>query len=291
LTSSEIDIQAFSGPAFLEGSLYNDVLGSIEKLPSDGLEHLLNQCPLPDFAMGFSTAKALSRLHTLHEANSGTPIRSAQDPKHNTTSTTISRNNTVSLAKHAPKPSKLEKEYAALVQDIYRAVSEYFESRIIDIETLFMNEAFVYDLKMPLAGAFTPRPRYAIERAVDRPADYLGCDCCTTDGQVADGARSGRLPPTTLLSQLWYEAGNIVNVRDLWEAFSEAIVDLEDENEDEERNEAGKAVERNNASNAIGERLALALFYRSLAELRMLSFVKPTKKKMDCLAKAAWKGL
>jgi origin recognition complex subunit 3 len=77
----------------------------------------------------------------------------------------------------------------------------------------------------------------------------------------------------------------------LWEAFSEAIVDLEDENEDEERNEAGKAVERNNASNAIGERLALALFYRSLAELRMLSFVKPTKKKMDCLAKAAWKGL
>jgi origin recognition complex subunit 3 len=291
LTPFEIDIHAFSGPDFLEGGLYNDVLDSIEKLPSDTLEHLLNQCPLPDAVTDFSTAKALSGLHTLHEASSGTPIRSAQDPKHATTSTTISQNNTVSLAKHAPKLSRLETEYTTLVHDVYRSVSKYFESRIIDINTLFMNEAFVYDLKMPLAGAFTPRPRYAIERALDRPADYLGCACCTMDGQVADGARGGRLPPTTLLWQLWYEAGNIVNVRDLWEAFSAATVDQGEENEDDEGNEAGTAAERNHISNTIDERLALALFYRSLAELRMLSFVKPTKRKVDCVAKAAWKNL
>lgn len=108
---------------------------------------------------------------------------------------------------------------------------------------------------------------------------------------MADGARGGRLPPTTLLWQLWYEAGNIVNVRDLWEAFSAATVDQGEENEDDEGNEAGTAAERNHISNTIDERLALALFYRSLAELRMLSFVKPTKRKVDCVAKAAWKNL
>lgn len=34
-----------------------------------------------------------------------------------------------------------------------------------------------------------------------------------------------------------------------------------------------------------------ALFYRGLAEMRFLGFVKYTKKKADHLAKLAWKGL
>jgi origin recognition complex subunit 3 len=293
LTPFEVDSQVFSGTVFLDGNLYNDTLASLEKLPSDALESLLNQCPLPDSAVDFSTATILSTLHTLHTAGSGIPIRSAQDPKHNTTSTTISRNNTVSLAKHAPKLSKLEKEYTALVQDVHRGMSDYFESRIIDITKLFMNEAFVYDLKMPLASAFTPRSRYAIERALDRPGDYLGCECCTAGSQLAKGTRTDKLPPASLLWQLWCEAGSIVNVRDLWEAFSAAIVDREEEDEDEEEEggEARKWADENGINNSIDERMALALFYRSLAELRMLGFVKPTKKKVDCLAKAAWKGL
>jgi origin recognition complex subunit 3 len=294
LTPFDIDNQAFSGTAFLEGNLYNDTLASVEKLSSDALESLLNQCPLPEFAGVLSTATALSRLHALQGSSSGTPIRSARDPKHNTTSTTVSRNNTVSLAKHAPKLSKLEKDYTVLVQDIHHAMSNYFESRIVDINTLFMNEVFVYDLKMPLAGAFMPRPRHAIERALDRPGDYLGCECCTADGQPAgEGMRSDKLPPTSLLWQLSCEAGSIVNVRDLWEAFSGALVDREgeDDNDAEEGDKAKAGAEGNGIRKGVDERMALALFYRSLAELRMLGFVKPTKKKVDCLAKAAWKGL
>ena len=299
LTPFEIDNKVFSGTAFLNSALYNDTLASIEKLSSDTLANLLNQCPLPDSAVDFSTTIALSKLSTLHERSSGTPIRSAHDPKHTTTSTTISRNNTVSLAKHAPKLSTLEKDYTSLVQTVHGAVDAYFESRIIDIDKLFMNEAFVSDLKMPLAAAFAPRPRHAVERALDRPGDYLGCGCCSAaDTQLleeAEDMRSGRLPPTSLLWQLWCEAGSMVNVRDLWDAFRSAIVDREVEDGEDDNGEEPRT--RNETDDGtrtgtgIDERMALALFYRGLAELRMLGFVKPTKKKVDCLAKAAWRGL
>jgi len=292
LTLFDVDNQAFLGTAFLESNLYNDTLASLERLPSDALESLLRQCPLPDSLSGVSTTEVLSTLSTLHEMSSGAVIRSARDPKHTTTSMTVSRNNTVSLAKHAPKLSKLEKEYTALLQGVYHAMSDYFESRMIDVSKLFMHEAFVYDLKMPLASVFTPRPRYAIERAIDRPGDYLGCDCCTADGQMLEGSRSEKLPPTSLLWQLWCEAGNIVNVRDLWEAFSSTIVDREGEEEDDgDEVDSGTQAETGRPSSGIDERMALALFYRSLAELRMLGFIKPTNKKADCLAKVAWKGL
>ena len=303
LTPFEIDNKAFSGTGFLDSALYNDTLASIEMLPSDTLASLLNRCPLPDAVVDFSTATALSKLSTLHETSSGTPIRSAHDPKHITTSTKISRNNTVSLAKHAPKLSTLEKDYTALSQAAHGAMDAYFGSRIIDIDKLFMNEAFVSDLKMPLATAFTPRPRHAVQRALDRPGDYLGCGCCSAvDGQLPEeeDMRSGRLPPTSLLWQLWCEAGSVVNVRDLWDAFRSAIVDreVEDEEDDNNNNNNGEEPRTRNESDdgtrtgtGIDERMALALFYRSLAELRMLGFVKPTKKKVDCLAKAAWRGL
>src|ERR1700734_814799 len=48
LTLFDVDNQAFLGTAFLESNLYNDTLASLERLPSDALESLLRQCPLPD---------------------------------------------------------------------------------------------------------------------------------------------------------------------------------------------------------------------------------------------------
>src|SRR5271163_1445610 len=114
-------------------------------------------------------------------------------------------------------------------------LSSYFASHLIDLKSLFMHEAFVYDLKLPLSTAFTPRPRYAIERALDRPADYLGCECCATKQQ------SNALPPASLLWQLWYEAGSVVNVKDLWETFKARIMEPgEDEDEGMDQQEAEK---------------------------------------------------
>ena len=90
-----------------------------------------------------------------------------------------------------------------------------------------------------------------------------------------------------------------MNVRDLWEAFKAIVVnrqereDGEQEDGAEEQGMQGNGAEEDVAdrTGVVDERMALALFYRGLAELRMMGFVKPTKRKADCLAKTAWRGL
>ncbi|EOD51879.1 putative origin recognition complex subunit 3 protein [Neofusicoccum parvum UCRNP2] len=82
------------------------------------------------------------------------------------------------------------------------------------------------------------------------------------------GALSSTQPPTAILYQLYLESGNLINVNDLWLAFH-AIV-----GEDEE-----------------DESMTMALFQRSLAELKYLGLIKASRKKTDHVAKLAWKGL
>lgn len=98
-----------------------------------------------------------------------------------------------------------------------------------------------------------------------------------------------------MLWQLWCEAGGIVNVRDLWSAFEAVVVEKKNVEEEVEEDEEEKKW-RNRVNGEVGpggvdERMALALFYRGLAELRMMGFVKATKRKADCLAKTVWKGM
>ena len=286
----EVDVQALSGSKFFEAGLYTKTMSALRSLNSNQLQHFLEDWPLPKTQPEDLVAELLGSLSSLHDLNNGCLIRSAHDPKH-ATSTTVTKNNMVSLSKHAPKLSRLEEEFTALIDKIHKFLTDHFESKIIDHTNLFMHEAFHYDLRMPLASVFAPRARHAIERALDRPGDYLGCECCATANQAASGGE--KPPPTSLLWQLWCEAGSIVNVRDLWEAFRAAIIDRTDEGEDERDPEElmdRKAAEKGSIE-GVNERMALALFYRGLAELRMLGFVKLTKRKVDCLAKVAWRDL
>jgi origin recognition complex subunit 3 len=95
------------------------------------------------------------------------------------------------------------------------------------------------------------------------------------------------------------EAGSIINVRDLWDAFRDTIAPTVLESE------MGGAAGRNDGKDregdegegegidAANERRLLALFYRSLAELRHLGLIRQSKRKpgVDCIAKTAWMGL
>lgn len=176
--------------------------------------------------------------------------------------------------------------------------------------TTYLATASTINGRNPLASVVHAGPRFALERALTRPADYLSCACCSTS--TAAASRSD-LPCTSLLLTLLNEAGNIVNVRDLWEAFRESLflssspsaaaaaavaitnnrhanggdkatVDgIEDGHDDNDAND----------DDELRERQALALFYRGLAELRHLGFVKPSKRKpgVDCIARTAWMGL
>jgi len=287
ISAFELDIQIFSGASFLEGDIYTKSLSSIQKLTSIELENLVNICPMtPDQGNGELCAKILTTLRLLNKKNNGTAILSAYHPKNSTTSITSSNANAISLKKQTPRLSSIEKEYTSIVDRVLDYYQRYFERTISDSKKLFMHEVFIYDLKQPLTGSFVPRPRYAIERALDRPADYLGCECCSSVGR-GDIPVNGQLPQTSLLWRLWCEAGNVVNVRDLWEAFRARVVEDEDiDGEVEEPGELGGI-----GANKTNERVALALFYRGLAEIKMLGFVKPTKRKVDCVAKTAWRGL
>ncbi|KAI0176285.1 origin recognition complex subunit 3 N-terminus-domain-containing protein [Hypoxylon sp. FL1284] len=130
-----------------------------------------------------------------------------------------------------------------------------------------MNEIWLFDSRAPYKDVFIPRPRGVVERALSRPHDYLNCSCCETkEDQIVPS-----LPPVAILYQLYLETGSLINVADLWSAYC-AIVGEEDEE-------------------GSSEQAALVLFYRGLAEMRAMGFVKQSRKKADHVAKLAWGGL
>ncbi|KAI0859573.1 origin recognition complex subunit 3 N-terminus-domain-containing protein [Xylaria cubensis] len=129
------------------------------------------------------------------------------------------------------------------------------------------NEVWLYDSKTPCKDVFIPRPRTVLERALSRPHDYLGCSCCKTDGDQI----TPTLPATAILYQLYLETGSLINAADLWSAFY--------------------AIVGEDAEDGLDERTALVLFYRSMAEMKAMGFVKQSRKKADHVAKVAWKGL
>jgi origin recognition complex subunit 3 len=153
--------------------------------------------------------------------------------------------------------------------DLIHRLLEHLEATIcIDgAYDMPFNEIWLYDSKTPYKDVFIPRPRNVLERALSRPHDYLGCSCCKTD----DDQMIPTLPTTAILYQLYLETGALINAADLWSAYY-AIVG--------EDNEGG-----------LDERTALVLFYRSVAELKAMGFVKQSRKKADHVAKLAWKGL
>jgi len=71
-----------------------------------------------------------------------------------------------------------------------------------------------------------------------------------------------------VLYQLYLESGTLINAFDLWSAFQAVIGDQYED-----------------------EQMTMALFFRSLAELKYMGMIKQSRKKTDHLAKLAWKGL
>lgn len=129
-----------------------------------------------------------------------------------------------------------------------------------------MHEAFLFDLRNPLKETFTPRPRFALERALANPFDYL---ISSTD---ASGARiSVKQPATAILYQLYLESGALVNIHDLWQAFY--------------------AVFESDQGKTCDDRMIMSLFYGALSDLKSFGMIKNSRKKTDHLAKSAWMGL
>ncbi|KAK1514327.1 origin recognition complex subunit [Colletotrichum costaricense] len=168
---------------------------------------------------------------------------------------------------------QLSHDSAALSEDdkaftkIVDRVAEVFQD-VIHCEPaaeIFLHETWLYDSKTPYRDVFVPRPQDVFERSLKRPQDYLACSCCSTDEGI-----STTMPVTSLLYHLYLETGNLINVADLWAAFYAMV--------------AGDTESEGNAD----ERGALVSFYRGLAELKALGFVKMSRKKTDHIAKLKW---
>ncbi|KAK4201293.1 putative origin recognition complex subunit 3 [Triangularia verruculosa] len=167
---------------------------------------------------------------------------------------------------------QLSRDTATLTEEdnaFTEAIDIFFTvfKRIVGCEplsNLFLHEVWQYDYHLPYEDVFVPRPGGTLARALSRPHDYLGCACC----DQANGSLAGTLPATSILYHLYSEAGALINVADLWAAYYTHVG---------EDSEIG-----------MDERSALVLFYRGLAELRAMGFVKQSKKKADHIAKLKW---
>ncbi|KAG5967093.1 hypothetical protein E4U58_002312 [Claviceps cyperi] len=155
-----------------------------------------------------------------------------------------------------------DKKLTELIDNLASLLSTHFHART-DSESAAVpfSECWLYESKSPARDVFVPRSRNAFERSLTRPHDYLNCACCKPD---SDGLQA-TLPATAILYQLYLESGSLINVADLWSAFHTLVSREEDD-----------------------ERKALVMFYRGLAELRALGFVKSSKKKVDHIAKVKW---
>ncbi|RGP60063.1 origin recognition complex subunit 3 [Fusarium sporotrichioides] len=165
----------------------------------------------------------------------------------------------VQLSHDSAALTEEDKQLTQIVNDITALFIEHVQAP--KPGSLLLSESWLYDSRAPSRDVFVPRPRTVLERSLSRPHDYLSCPCC----KPGDGETPATLPATALLYRLYTETGSLINVTDLWAAFSALISNEETD-----------------------ERKSLVLFYRALAELRALGFVKASKKKADHIAKLKW---
>ncbi|RBR08560.1 hypothetical protein FVER53590_01340 [Fusarium verticillioides] len=165
----------------------------------------------------------------------------------------------VQLSQDSAALTDEDKQLTQAVDDITGLLIRHVQ--FVRPSSLLLSESWLYDSRAPSRDVFVPRPRAVLERSLTRPHDYLSCSCCNP----GDGETPATLPATALLYRLYTETGSLINVADLWAAFSALVGEEETD-----------------------ERRSLVMFYRGLAELRALGFVKASKKKADHIAKLKW---
>ena len=226
---SHLYIRAMSGD-LLKSPILEDSLISVKKLPSDAMHDLLNDIleilPRGDLR---NLLKDLNKL-TNSLADPKTPLRSPYDVHHETMRTTVIAQK-VSLSKSTSNLSAQDAAYTKIADRVFEYLQSYFENTLINPQDLFFNEVLIYDSKSPHRDVFSPRPRHAIERALNSPYDYLGCECC---GGAEEGLSSTQ-PATAILYKLYLESGSVINTADLWSAFWTIVGEEESEDEDAER--------------------------------------------------------
>ncbi|RSM10720.1 hypothetical protein CDV31_007096 [Fusarium ambrosium] len=199
----------------------------------------------------------LEELHSRAEGQ-GITLRSKYSGQSKVMRTTVIAQR-VQLSRDSAALTEEGKQLTRIVDDMTALLTTHVHAP--KPSSLLLSESWLYDSRAPSRDVFVPRPRAVLERSLTRPHDYLSCSCCKPGEQDT----AAMLPATALLYRLYLETGSLINVADLWAAFAALVGDEEAD-----------------------ERKTLVKFYRGLAELRALGFVKASKKKADHIAKLKW---
>ncbi len=269
--SSGIDIDQASGTVPLEDAvrrlnpeefpaLIGRVLSAVQGgSPELGLEGWESEAE--EFVRSLSDLRDEVEGLVARSKNSGTALKSKYSAQSRVMRTTVVAQK-VQLSRDTARLTEEDKAFSEAIDSLLGLLSHNLHC--VPVDNLFLHEAWVLDAKSPYRDVFVPRPGATFGRALSRPHDYLACACCAK----ANGGSASTLPTTAILYHLYLEAGALINVADLWAAYYALVGDESD-------------VE-------LDERSALVCFYRGLAELRLMGFVKQSKKKADHIAKVKW---
>lgn len=211
----------------LAGQLHESVaertmLLSLRKCNSDTLVEALTKLLLiTEGNFNDSCKLLLEELERLLESqgNGGTTFRSEEDINNSTLRTTVIAKK-VELSKQKSTLTKGDAAYSSILRRFAEAFEGYMAESLVDPKNLVFNEIFIYDMKSPHRDVFTPKPRFAVERALAAPHDYLDCSCCAPDnGDGDENTLASTQPSTAILYQLYLESGALINVSDLRSAF------------------------------------------------------------------------
>ena len=231
---SEMYIQAMCNQ--LTGSAaFDEMMVSVKKLPSHSMKALLDELAGMPATLAFNMVELVKELEQVTNSleDPRIPLRSAYDVHHETLRTTVVAQK-VSLSKNTSTLSAQDGAYTKIVDRIHTNLRSYFDSSLVNPQDLFLNEILIFDSKSPHREVFAPKPRYAVERALSSPHDYLGCDCCGG----SEGGLSPTQPATAILYQLYLESGAVVNTADLWSAFWTIVGGDDGEDEEAEQQRA-----------------------------------------------------
>lgn len=231
MTWSDLYIQAMSGEL---DKVLEDSLLLVMKLQSNLMLDLLEDLPR-DIASDLAEVIAdLNSLNTKAGFDEKTGFRSQYDIQHSDLRATVVAQK-VELSRHTANISSEEATYTKIIDRVDTMLRSFFQTNIVNPqEDLFFQEIFVYDFKSSHRDVFTPRPRFAVERALSSPHDYLSCDCCNG----AEGVLSATQPAIAILYQLYLESGSVINTADLWSAFWTIVGRQENEDEEVEEQKA-----------------------------------------------------
>jgi origin recognition complex subunit 3 len=262
-TVSDLSVRALSGE-LSDSILVDEMMATTKALDSNKLDELLGR--LQDILSNEQLRVIQVDLKTLLETSPEPgPLRSEYNIKSTITTTTVVQSR-VQLSKGKAELSEHDFEYTKIIDQLVVFLQEYLMETLIKPQDMFLHEAFLFDLRNPLKETFAPRPRFAIERALASPFDYLLSSSDATTTKI-----SSKQPATAILYQLYLESGALVNVHDLWQAFN--------------------GVFENEKGDGCDDRVVMSLFYSALSELKTFGVIKNSRKKTDHLAKSAWMGL